>query len=113
LVVGDELAPILSTIQLLWFAALRNDYLIQGGIAFGDYWSEERDGHFFVVSDALVQAVKLEASVSVPAVVLADNIVIPENMWASRFSSANSDSTFNTTEKVTRPIFQMPLLHRL
>jgi hypothetical protein len=111
LIVGDNLAPVLSTIQQLWFAALSHDYLIRGGVAFGDYWSEEKDGHFFVVSDALVQAVNLEASVSIPAVVLADDIEIPEMMWAHRFRNANNDGTFDTSEKGFRPIFLMPLLH--
>lgn len=111
LIVGDNLAPVLSTIQTLWFVALVHDYLIRGGVAFGDYWSEEKDGHFFVVSDALVQAVKLEASVSVPAVVLADDINIPEYMWAYRFRNTKSDGSFDTSEEDVRPIFRMPLLH--
>lgn len=111
LIVGDNLAPVLSTIQSLWFAALTHDYLIRGGVAYGDYWSEEKDGHFFVVSDALVQAVKLEASVSVPAVVLADDIDIPEHLWAYRFRSTNSDGSFDTSNEDGRPIFRMPLLH--
>jgi hypothetical protein len=111
LIVGDNLAPVLCTIQLLWSAALKNDYLIRGGVAFGDYWSEEKDGHFFVVSDALVQAVKLEATVSVPAVVLADDIDIPEKMWAYRFKTTNSDGTFDTSEENSNPIFRTPLLH--
>lgn len=110
LIVGNNLAPVLSTVQLLWSSALRHNFLIRGGVAYGDYWSEEKDGHFFVVSEALVHAVKLEASVSVPAVVLADDIDIPEMMWSSRFSKTNSDGTYNASEKFL-PIFQMPLLH--
>jgi hypothetical protein len=111
LIVGNDLAPVLSTVQLLWSDALRNNYLIRGGVAFGDYWSEEKDGHFLVVSGALVEAVELENKVRDPAVVLSDDIDIPEIMWASRFNKTNNDGSFNTIEEDYRPIFRMPLLH--
>lgn len=39
-----------------------------------------------VASDALVRAVKLERSVSVPAVVVADDVEIPDELWKRRFA---------------------------
>jgi hypothetical protein len=49
-----------------------------------------------VASDALVRAVKLERSVGVPAVVIADDIEIPDDFWLHRFAAG---------------LFQTPILH--
>jgi hypothetical protein len=49
-----------------------------------------------VASDALVRAVKLERSVGVPAVVIADDVEIPDGFWLHRFAEG---------------LFQTPILH--
>lgn len=98
LVTGTDLAPVLKAVQNLSFLALANNFLIRGGIANGRYWERRQGNDLLVVSDALVRAVKLEASVSVPAVVLADDIEIPDDYWLFQFSDINA-------------IIHTPLLH--
>lgn len=86
LVTGTTLSKVLSAVQTVWFMALFRDLMIRGAVTQGQYWEERRGSHLFVVSDALVRAVKLERSVGVPAVVIADDIDIPEPYWLARFS---------------------------
>jgi hypothetical protein len=81
LIVGKELGPVLNAVQGIWFFALASDLMIRGGIAKGRYWERKRGNDLLVVSDALVRAVKLESMVSVPAVVLADDIDIDDRHW--------------------------------
>jgi len=85
LVTAETLPPVLKAVQNLWFQALVHDLMIRGAITHGRYWEERKDGHLFVVSDALVRAVKLERTISVPAVVIADDVEIPEDYWRARF----------------------------
>lgn len=49
-----------------------------------------------VASDALVRAVKLEKSIGVPAVFVADDVEIPDELWLYRFHQG---------------LFAAPLLH--
>lgn len=86
LIVCDELPPLLFAVQGLWFATLTQNWLIRGGIAYGKYWEDRTNGNLFVVSDALVRAVRLESTVKVPAVVLSPEVEIPLGMWVARLS---------------------------
>ncbi|MBU9365356.1 hypothetical protein QZM78_08005 [Burkholderia multivorans] len=86
LLTSDELFPLLSAVQILWFIALTEDLMIRGGIAYGRYWERRQGDHMMVVSDALVRAVKIEGMVGVPAVVLADDINLDLGYWIPRFS---------------------------
>lgn len=85
LIVCDELAPLLYAVQSLWFATLTQDWLIRGGIAYGKYWEDRSNGNLFVVSDALVRAVRLESTVKVPGVVLSPEVEVPLSAWITRF----------------------------
>jgi hypothetical protein len=98
LITGASLPHVLRAVQNLWFMALINDLMIRGAIAHGRYWEERRGGHLFVVSDALVRAFKLERSVGVAAVVIADDVEIPDDYWLARFADAKGQ-------------FLTPLLH--
>jgi hypothetical protein len=85
LIVSESLAAILQAVQTLWFIILQHNLMIRGGIAKGKYWQTRNGNSLLVVSDALVRAVKLEKMVGVPAVVVADDINIPEEFWIQRF----------------------------
>ncbi len=85
LIVCDELPPLLYAVQSLWFATLTQNWLIRGGIAYGKYWEDRSNGNLFVVSDALVKAVRLESSVKVPGVVLSPEVDVPLSAWVTRF----------------------------
>lgn len=85
LLTADELWPLLSAVQVLWFIALTENLMLRGGIAYGKYWERRQGDHMMVVSDALVRAVKIEGMVGVPAVVLADDINLDLSYWTPRF----------------------------
>jgi len=85
LVVAAQLPPVLHAIGALHWAALLQGWLIRGGIAYGRYWQEKEDGNLFVVSDALVQAVSLEKTVKVPAVIVSNDIQLGIEAWIPRF----------------------------
>lgn len=85
LVVGDELPPVLHTIVALQQAAMMQDWLIRGGVAYGRYWEESEDGNLFVVSGALVRAVAIEKTVKVPAIALCEEISLGIEAWVPRF----------------------------
>jgi hypothetical protein len=96
LITGASLGPVAAAIQNLWFIALANDLMIRGAITKGRYWEQRQGNHMFVASDALVRAVKLERSVGIPAVVIADDVEIPDEFWLHRFQAG---------------LLQTPILH--
>jgi hypothetical protein len=87
LITATSLAKVLGAVQNLWFLALANDLMIRGAITKGRYWEQRQGNHLLVASDALVRAVKLEKSVGVPAVVIADDVEISDNYWLTRFAN--------------------------
>lgn len=96
LVTCDSLGDVACAIQNMWFVALANDLMIRGAISKGRYWEQRRGNHMLVASDALVRAVKLERSVGNPAVVIADDVEIPDYVWLHRFANG---------------LLQTPILH--
>lgn len=85
LIVSDELPPVIHAVKNLWFATLTQDWLIRGGIAYGRYWEKRENGNLFVVSDALVRAVKLESTVSYPAVAFSPEVDLTLAAWVPRY----------------------------
>jgi hypothetical protein len=85
LLTASSLGKLLSAAQAVWFFALAHDLMIRGAITKGRYWEQRRENGLFVASEALVRAVKLEKVVSVPAVVIADDVEIPDDYWLGRF----------------------------
>jgi hypothetical protein len=96
LITGNSVGRVACAIQNLWFIALANDLMIHGAICKGRYWERREGNHMLVASYALVRAVKLERSVGVPAVVLADDVEIPDEVWLHRFAAG---------------LFHTPILH--
>ncbi|OOG45011.1 hypothetical protein [Polaromonas sp. A23] len=96
LILSDELAPLLQAVQSLSFATLSHDLLIRGGIAYGKYWERRERGNLFVVSDALVRAVKLESRIKIPGVGFSPEVEIPVSAWMPHFADE---------------IFLSPILH--
>jgi hypothetical protein len=88
LVTGESLGRVLAAVQALWFVALADDLMIRGAITKGRYWEQRGGNHLLVASDALVRAVKLEKSIGVPAVVIADDVEIPDEFWLIRFGKS-------------------------
>lgn len=86
LVTSKSLARVLSAVQTLWFVSLFHDLMIRGAIAKGKYWQLRQGNHLLMASDALVRAVRLEGEIGVPAVVIADDIEIGDEIWVQRFA---------------------------
>lgn len=82
---SDSFPDILQATQNLWFFALHHRFMLRGAITKGRYWEKRHQNHLLVVSDALIRAVKLEKLVKVPAIVIADDVEIPEEYWAEWF----------------------------
>jgi hypothetical protein len=87
---------VLSAAQGACFFALLEDLMLRGAITKGRYWEQRSGNSLLVASDALVRAVKLERLVSVPAVVIADDVEIPDEYWLARFN---------------QNVLEVPLLH--
>lgn len=85
LVVSETLDKALIAIQALNFVALSRHFMVRGSLAKGKYWEQRIGNHFLVASDALVRAVQLEKTIGIPAVVIADDVEIPDAYWLSRF----------------------------
>jgi hypothetical protein len=85
LLTSQSLIPVAQTIQNLYFVALVHNLMVRGAITKGRYWEQRQDNHMLVASDALARAVKIERSLGVPAVVIADDVEIPDEVWMSRF----------------------------
>jgi hypothetical protein len=97
LLVSDELPALLSSIQNLWFVVLSDFLLIRGAVTYGKYWQHTQNDSKLIVSDALVRAVQLEKTISIPAVFIADDIEIEDKFWMLRFCD--------------KGVFGTPLLH--
>ena len=85
LLTATSLVRLLQAAQALLFFALAHDFMIRGAITKGRYWEQRLGNDLLVASDALVRAVKLEKSVSIPAIVIADDVEIPDAYWLARF----------------------------
>jgi len=85
IITGPDLYQVAGSVQLLWFTALTRNLMMRGAITYGRYWERKTGRSLLVASDALVRAVKLESMVSVPAVFIADDIEIFDDMWSNYF----------------------------
>jgi hypothetical protein len=65
---------------------LLQDCLVRGGIGFGKHVEATSDGHFIVVSQALVRAVSVEKSIRHPCVALDDSVQIHDGYLDGSFS---------------------------
>jgi hypothetical protein len=85
LITGESLVNVLCEVHTWCVTALMCDLMLRGAITKGRYWEQREGNHLFVASDALVRAVKLERSIGVPAVFIADDVEIPDELWLLRF----------------------------
>lgn len=91
-----DLPPLISAIRMLWFHALFQDFMIRGAVVKGRHWERSTGRNLFVVSEALIRAVKIEQMIGVPAVVIADDIEIDDELWGYfRFPSEDISSPIN------------------
>lgn len=87
LITSQSLARVAQAIQNLWFVALVRNLMLRGAITKGRYWEQRQGNNMLVASDALARTVKIERTVGVPAVVIADDVEIPDEFWLSRIAN--------------------------
>ena len=72
-----HLAEVLSACQTMQFIALAADTLVRGGIAYDLHIQRTEERNLYVVSPALVKAVRLERAVLHPCIALHSSVQIP------------------------------------
>jgi hypothetical protein len=82
--VSSELLPLIGTVWALQFHMLHENWLVRGGISFGDHAEGEKAGTRFVVSTALTKAVAIEKSIKWPCVAIDPNMEIQDDAWLGR-----------------------------
>jgi hypothetical protein len=80
---SPTLSPLVRIVKGLHIIALSHDCVIRGGIGFGKHVESSEGDNFYVVSQALVQAVEIEKHVKWPCVALHESIQIPTDLWNS------------------------------
>lgn len=81
LITSADFAAIAYVVNYLHMCALRNDYLVRGGIGFGRHFEARNASNLYIVSTPLVKAVGLEKTVKHPCVVVDQEIEIPSDLW--------------------------------
>lgn len=81
LLTSATLPEILRACHYLQHFALFENTLVRGGIAYGVHVEARRGQNLYVVSPALVQAVRLERTISHPCVVLDPAIEVPRSLY--------------------------------
>jgi len=85
--VSSELSSILQTSQMVQCTMLQANCLVRGGIAYGRHLDVKNNGHTYIVSEALVNAVATERSIGLPCVALHASIQIPDDWWQPEIPS--------------------------
>jgi hypothetical protein len=84
---SSKLGPIVSCINILCMVTLADDLLIRGGIAFGKHIENFDSGNFYILSEALTEAVYIEKQVNYPCVAFSKSIEIPRPIWELKCSN--------------------------
>jgi hypothetical protein len=83
---SETLSPLVEIIRSLHMLTLAHDCLVRGGIGFGNHIEEYYGNNFYVVSQALVQAVEVEKQVKRPCVALHESISRRKHLFMIKMS---------------------------
>ena len=81
LVSSASFRALVKAIQALHMHTLFSNCLVRGGVGFGKHLQVNKDDNFYVLSQALVQAVQVEKNIKFPCVALHDSIEISKEWW--------------------------------
>lgn len=81
LLTSEHLGKLIGAVVTLNMVTLMGDCLIRGGIGWGQHIEVADGSNFYVVSEALTEAVQIEKTVKWPCVALSDKIAIPSHWW--------------------------------
>jgi hypothetical protein len=79
--VSSRLSSILQASQMVQCTMLQANCLLRGGVAYGRHLDVKNEGHTYIVSEALVNAVAMEKQIKFPCVALHKSIQIPDGWW--------------------------------
>jgi len=80
---AETLSPLVRIVKGLHMVTLAHDCLVRGGIGYGRHIEASNGANFYVISQALVQAVEVEKRVKRPCVALHESIQVPGDLWNS------------------------------
>jgi hypothetical protein len=77
ILVSASLEPLIEVAVMIEVIALKNNYLVRGGIGFGKHVEKIQNGNIYMISEAVVNAVRLEKEIRMPCIVFHSSITIP------------------------------------
>jgi len=86
LLTSSELSPLVQVVSTVLMQTLRNGFLARGGVGFGQHVEVYNGSNFYVVSQALVNAVAVENKIKRPCVAFHNSVAIPEEYWDTKVS---------------------------
>ena len=81
LLVSTKLGNIVTMVNLLHFATLSENWMIRGGIGFGNHIELDDSGDYYVLSHGLIEAVSIEKEIRNPCVAVSSRINVPAHWW--------------------------------
>jgi len=94
IVVGKDFANVVEAVKQIYWFCLLHDLLIRGGLAYGKHWSNVENGSILILSEALVEAVKIEKSIKHPIIAVSEKINIPIEAWMPHCEGAVFNAPF-------------------
>jgi hypothetical protein len=81
LLISSKLGNMVTMVNLLHFATLSENWMIRGGIGFGNHIELDDSGDYYVLSHGLIEAVSIEKSIRNPCVAVSPRINVPPHWW--------------------------------
>jgi hypothetical protein len=78
--VSESLAPLIEVAVMIEIIALKNYYLVRGGIGIVKHVENIQNGNVYMISEALVNAVSLEKKIKMPCIVIHSSITVPDSI---------------------------------
>jgi hypothetical protein len=82
IMVSVNIEPLIEMAVMVELTALKNYYLVRGGIGLGKHIENNQNGNVYMISEALVNAVRLEKEIKMPCIVLHSSIKLPDTILA-------------------------------
>jgi hypothetical protein len=87
LLTSTKLMPLANVVNAVLMQTLRCGFLVRGGIGYGEHVESSNGPNFYVISQALVNAVEVEKTIKYPCVAFHESVHIPEKYWNAELST--------------------------
>ncbi len=78
---SNSFGKIIGSINILSIFTLWENFLIRGGVGYGNHIEMIENENYYVLSHALIDAVSIEKTIKRPCVAISPNIHIPVDWW--------------------------------